>query len=172
MDTHEALTLTPHNYTFLPTTIQSMFAPLLDQFKMHLTHMPPTIQRVFGTNTVKRIQLSDSTTDTPVALMPMTYTQDFEFQVFWRHPIIFALRQDQIGHLTPDTTADLIVQMLGIAASNAGSQTIHDHEVALSTCLRIAKQLNVVDLRPLPSNYFIQQNALQNVAECYAIPQP
>ncbi|RHZ04876.1 hypothetical protein DYB26_014550, partial [Aphanomyces astaci] len=173
-DTEKALPLHPHNYTLLADVMALEFAPLLAQLRAHVgaADMPPTMQRLFAAKTVARVELDDTATDAPVALMPTGDGRGdvFELQVFWRHPVVFALRRDELHQLP--SPSDVMVQLLGIAASNAGSRTIHDHEAALSACHRLARHLGVSDLHPVPSNYFVQQASNQNLSECYPLPQP
>ncbi|RHY17506.1 hypothetical protein DYB25_003557 [Aphanomyces astaci] len=173
-DTEKALPLHPHNYTLLADVMALEFAPLLAQLRalVGAADMPPTMQRLFAAKTVARVELDDTATDAPVALMPTGDGRGdvFELQVFWRHPVVFALRRDELHQLP--SPSDVMVQLLGIAASNAGSRTIHDHEAALSACHRLARHLGVSDLHPVPSNYFVQQASNQNLSECYPLPQP
>ncbi|KAF0686500.1 Aste57867_21687 [Aphanomyces stellatus] len=148
------------------------FTPLIQRIE-HLAQHEPMLQWMYKRKTLTRVRLSNVSTDAPVALLPCTASDndtDFEFEIFWRHPCVFALRSTAIEAMEPNMVNAIVVQLLGIAASNEGSRTIAHHESASQACLDIARRLNIASLDLLDANYFDEEVATQLLGDCTISP--
>ncbi|KAF0739039.1 hypothetical protein Ae201684P_015284 [Aphanomyces euteiches] len=167
VDALEAIPLNPHNFFDFGKIQRDVFGPLISRIQ-ELSQQEPTIQCMYSNKKVVSLCFNDEEPETPIALMPYGHLDDeYELELFWRHPCIFALRCGQIQQILPITVERCIVQLLGIAASNVGSKIIRDHETALKACQRVVKILGVEGQDIAPKDYFVRLLAQQNVSECY-----